>query len=496
MESATNSLIQRSNPLRSALLKFGDHNIRFCHWKSNRNLVDALEGKDDFDLLVHPDDVDQAINQLTSSGFRLMKTDFDFFQPKLKHFYAFGTEGQKFHVHLYPEIWTGDTFLKNFSIPNVEWILRNTISKEGVPIPNPGVESVLLTLRIYLKVVHLSDWIFLRRDLSGLLKEWNQLVAERSLKQVEAYLEACFPNISTKFWAQLEYALQHRFNLFTIITLGFRLKSKLRSIQRFGVVRASLYRAGIIGRLVQKRLWGRKMIRPTHFPRVIAFVGPPATGKSTLLEETKRWLAKFVNVKSIHVGRPPSSILTLPINFLLPAFRRLMPSRRSTKMDIANIKVGERGLIFAIRMVILAFDRRQLLLKMKQDLERDDIVYLCDRYPSYQEGSVDGRQFTDEDIRKTRLGLLRIAMRIERYLYRDLPAPDVVVRLSVPLDIALIRNQKRSKALPQSSEFVEMRHRQYSELLYRTTDVLDVNTNQPLDTTLSLIRSFIWSRQI
>ncbi|MCK4440925.1 MAG: hypothetical protein KAU90_02900, partial [Sulfurovaceae bacterium] len=50
--------------------KLNKENIRYCHWKSNLLLDDALDGYDDLDLLVSRDDIykfESLINQL---GFK------------------------------------------------------------------------------------------------------------------------------------------------------------------------------------------------------------------------------------------------------------------------------------------------------------------------------------------------------------------------------------------------------------------------------------------
>ena len=104
---------------------------------------------------------------------------------------------------------------------------------------------------------------------------------------------------------------------------------------------------------------------------VIAFVGAEATGKSTLVSETENWLTKIFSTRSVHAGKPPATWMTAPLNLILPLLRRLLPQLRTTQQDgksAASVEIistpvikGWTGLIYAVRSVSLAWDRRHLL---------------------------------------------------------------------------------------------------------------------------------------
>ena len=51
--------------------EFKAQKIKYCHFKSNNNLVPALCGVDDLDLLVSYDNIDQFNEVLASFRFRL-----------------------------------------------------------------------------------------------------------------------------------------------------------------------------------------------------------------------------------------------------------------------------------------------------------------------------------------------------------------------------------------------------------------------------------------
>ena len=104
---------------------------------------------------------------------------------------------------------------------------------------------------------------------------------------------------------------------------------------------------------------------------VIAFVGSEATGKSTVLDEVERWLSKSRRVRRVHAGKPPSTPLTSIPHALLPALRSLFPEQRTLRVE-ERYEGGDAAgttypLLFGIRSVMLAYERRALLRRAVRD---------------------------------------------------------------------------------------------------------------------------------
>jgi thymidylate kinase len=85
----------------------------------------------------------------------------------------------------------------------------------------------------------------------------------------------------------------------------------------------------------------------------------------------------------------------------------------------------------------------------------------------------------------------RLLARIETRLYQEIPSPDLVIALSVPVEVAISRNRTRGKTEPEA--FVRMRHAQSAKLEFGTAPVYPVNTNQPVDQTVLEVKKAIWS---
>jgi thymidylate kinase len=227
---------------------------------------------------------------------------------------------------------------------------------------------------------------------------------------------------------------------------------------------------------------------------VIAFVGSEATGKSTMLAETERCLADRVDVLKLHAGKPPSTPLTTAPNLFLPALRALAPGQRSTHVDARHVERGDDDglrlppLLFAVRAVLLAHDRRALL-RRAHDSAACGAVALCDRYPSSVTGAPDSPQLARWAGATAGHPLLSWLVRTETRLYADIPPADVVFHLWAPLDVTLQRNRDREKTEPE--DLVTLRHRQAHTLRFDGCPVHRIDTTRPLGQSLHEVREVV-----
>lgn len=230
---------------------------------------------------------------------------------------------------------------------------------------------------------------------------------------------------------------------------------------------------------------------------VICFVGPEATGKSTLLDGVGEWLGEHFAVYRIHAGKPPSTLLSAVPNRFLPYLRARFPacrpSRATVKFEEEQRKNSpQKGfpLVSALRSVLLAYDRRSLLKKAVGRAGSGSIV-LCDRFPCGLSGAPDGPSLGFLLVSKGRLSICRLLARLEEYLYRDIPNPNLILQLSVPLEVALERNRNRGKEEPE--DFVRLRHAQSVAMDFGRIPVYRVNTDRPFPETLLDAKRAVWN---
>jgi thymidylate kinase len=226
--------------------------------------------------------------------------------------------------------------------------------------------------------------------------------------------------------------------------------------------------------------------------RLIAFVGSEASGKSTILDEVGGWLGRDHEVRRIHAGKPPSTPVTYVPHVLLPALRRLFPEQRSLRVE-ARFETDPRtrrrySLLFALRSVMLAYERRTLITRALARSGNGTVV-LSDRYPSRTGGAPDGPQLGHLPLPPTRLSARRVLATVEDRLYRDIPVPDLVFHLTAPLDVTLARNAAREKIEPE--EYVRFRHAISSDLRFDGTIVHRIDTDRELGDVLHEIERAI-----
>ena len=484
--------------IQNFIEELNTNGVRYCHWKSNLSLSKSLSGQSDVDLLIHREDAGLFRTILSQLGFRpAANKDGESF-PSIEHHFALDEEsGVLVHVHAYFRVITGDSLSKNYRFPIEEMLLQNTRMEGTIPLLAKSAELIVFTLRIMLKHTSLVELVLLARYWKDVKQEISWLLETESIDESLSLVNCWLPSIEADLFSECVAALKAPESLFRRISLGLQLRSKLRIYARHSAVRAWLVGARKFTAMLFRRLTrSQKELIPQSGGAVIAFVGPEATGKSTLIAEMSGWLGEHFAIEHIHAGKPKSTLLTSVPNLLVPALRSLFPSSRSTRLEAQYLyEPSDKPqtsfpLIFAIRSALLAYDRRSLLSRAYSRAANGTIV-LCDRYPSSQSGAPDGPQLsqlatsTDQDSIRHRLA------HIEARLYRQIPPPDVVIYLNAPLEVALLRNATRGKKEPE--DYVRRRHARSSNLEFEKAPVHKINTNQPFDKTVLEVKKALWN---
>jgi hypothetical protein len=437
--------------------------VRYCHWKSNFHLLRAigqdgdanllLSGELDLDLLVDRRDIGRFEGVLARLGFKRTLDPVSPHSPSVLNFYGLDVAtGALLHLHVYYRIVTGESLLKNYSLPLEEMLLSNTWKVDRLPLAQPKVELIIFIIRMMVKYGLITGQLLLGRDKQDLLLELEWLLADGSQEAAEELLERWLPSLPRPLFQACVSALRGGASRLRCYRLGRRLRRELDGFRRFSRLGEVVRRAVVFWKRGVWRLVHRSGSRNdlASGGAVIAFIGLDASEKSTLVRETVSWLGKVFRVDKHHLGKPPSAWLTLLPNLA----RRLVAWAPPRLHRSAGQKTGgggrSGGLLYRLRMVMLAWDRRALATRLQRKAANGWIV-LCDRYPSAEVGAVDGAT-PEQPLAGAGGGVKDYLARLENRLYRQIAPPDIVIRVVAPAAVTVERNRQRREPGKEKSD--------------------------------------------
>ena len=142
---------------------------------------------------------------------------------------------------------------------------------------------------------------------------------------------------------------------------------------------------------------------------------------------------------------------------------------------------------------MLAHERLGLLRGAYQQ-SRNGRIIISDRYPSDLVGAIDGATFKDEAIDREPSALKRFLMNWERSMYNRVCSPDMVLHLSIPVDMAVYRNMTRNKEGDQTQEDVRIRHSTQLIPVFNHCPVVQFSTDRDFDEMLVEVKQEVWKR--
>jgi thymidylate kinase len=458
-----------------------------------------MHGAPELDLLVDTHDARKFDATLLNLGFCAVRFPAWETEPATSHYYGLDeATGEIIHVHAYYRVITGGGLVKRYYLPFANAILSRTQELRGIPVPCPNAELAVFVLRKAVEHGSVLEYPFVRRERREMLAEFAWLESRADVNESVSIVRESVPSVPTELFLDAIDCLRHGAPTIRTYRVGRQIMRFLTSFE----VRPSLVSVGLgwyrLFRILGRRI-RRRPLRST-LPRggfVIAFVGPEASGKSTLLTETGNWLGQVVSVGSVHAGKPPSTWMTFVPNLVLPVLRSLFPRSRTNTVEAeTSIATGTAGLrkaslLYVVRSLMIAHDQLSVLRKAHRRARRGSVV-LSDRYPSTNLGGMDGPR-VDPGWFAGKSRLKTLLARREKVAYESVPAPDLVFLLTVPLEVALKRNATRTKrGGPEPEDYVRRRHALIERWRIPGVPIVHLDTNQPLKETQLVVRRAIW----
>ena len=476
-------MYQLSKDLINNLAK---NNIHYCHWKSNLLLNEALNGYDDLDLLVNKEDIAKFEAIILEMGFKEGSNRNISFSA-IKHFYGHDEEsGNILHLHVYYQIKTGPSWTKSFHFDFEHYFLENLMEHaSGMPVPQKHIELPIFIFRIMLKYSKINEFLLVSKEEERTFKEIKYLFKGMDEEKLKTFLADYFPKVSFRDLINYIKIIQTG-NSFTKYIEGNRLKSKLKKYKYLSFCQDNYNNLQQLGYRVTNKLFYKQKKKLHSSGMFIVVAGLDATGKTTITTELKKWLGKNFTVSNIHFGKPESTLLTLPFNLLIK-FMRKNSNNENLKSSIQNDVQKPKSLLYVARQTLLAYDRYALAKKYWNRASLGEIV-LCDRYKSEDYGVMDSKRLQPELYQ----GFKQKLAKLENKLYDTMPKPDILFYLTVPVEVAVVRNEERIKEGKESEEFIKIRHAQNKNLNYLATHNFPTDTNKEYNEVITDIKKKIW----
>lgn len=479
-------------------------NIRYCHWKSNEHLLEGLNGITDLDILVNKEDKNLFWKILNELWFKKVISQPYQTYVGVEDWLGFCEKtGVMLHLHIHYELVTGTKYVKEFMLPWNKYVLDNICIDEvsKMKIINPNIELIILLIRISIKAKFrtiLKSKILKNNAYSNdIEKELEYLFKRIDKEYINKNLKEMFSEESVLALKLEEIIIKEKLTVNDILKLKRLIKKELKESKKYNDLEIVLKYLSICIKIklgaVKERL-GFNIIRRKRFETggcAITFVGCDGAGKTTMIEDTYKWIKWKIDVHELYLGSGDN--VKNPILKNLNKFiRKTSKSKKKEKEKekITKIKSNFSVKLFLKSMLFMyiAKDKKRNVHKLIKLKQLGSIV-ITDRYPQIQfVGINDGPCIRSHVVKyNSNKYFEKLALREER-IYKDMVrvSPDIVIKLIVKPDIAIKR--KPEHTYEQLEKKVEI----ISKLDFVNSKVYEVDASQSIEKVSLDIRKIIW----
>ena len=494
--------------LADLLAELDRQQVRYCSWKSNEHLAEALAGRTDLDLLVDRADAGRFREVLERHGLKPLVPPPRMSFPGMWHQLGMDpASGRQFHLHVHESLVLGERYVKNHHLPIEREFLDSARPRDGVPVPSPELELGVLAARALLKYRArdvVKDVLKIRTPgLQGPIRtELDWLLERTTVGRVgEALREARGVVPAPVACGFLQAYRRDARSGLEFLRLRTQLRSSLRALRRTGRLSASLdYGRTMWHRRRRLRLRPAEVrMQPTTGGLTVGIVGADGSGKSTIAAQVSEWIGWKLQVRSLYLGSKEPSRGS---DWSYLAFRALRRGHRSVRAWPAGSVLsapiaGARDVMLAMHHLSIGRDRTRRYRIGVREAEGGKIV-IFDRFPltSLAGDDPDHRLLDGPQIRSllpaTMGPITRLLARAEERMYREFRLPDRLIVLEVTPDVAIGRKPDHRP------EIVTVKTRAVRELAALAQErrgaqtVSRIDADRPLEEVLLDAQARVW----
>ena len=482
--------------IKNMLDAFEEHQINYCHWKSNEHLREALDGDTDLDVLFDPAQRVELERVLDGCGLKRFRSTPLMQYNAIEDFIGFDKETAKiWHLHTHYRMTLGEKHLKGYTVnPWGKLILDNRRKDEqGIYCSACEDELILLLVRMAMKL-RLRDycrnigkddrieyaWLVEHAKLPEIEVRAKLFVGEKAAREIVRLISEKSLTKKNQL-RKLRRMLLKSLKLYTgYSSLGSRYMRTKR--EWFWLVGGIKRRMGINSYVANRRV-------SPNGGNVIAFLGCDGAGKSTTLAYVKKELNKKLDVCTIYFGSGDgnSSLLRKPMKLVAKKVGGKGVGHAVEKEYSEKKKVSLKSRLYSLAKIIWAVtlaNEKKTKIRQQTKARNNGLIVLTDRYPqTLYAGCSDGPLLSKYEGK----GLFGKIAAWEHRVYESaaMNPPDLTVKLIVPTEVAIERKPEMTAEEIDTKKSIVMG-------LELSKNTLVVDTSRPFEETRAEILEAIW----
>jgi thymidylate kinase len=469
--------LNNRNSLKDFLNDLDKNNIIYLSWKNNHELNSSLCGEKDVDIFV-PNSLKEQFIDLSKKHLWIEVENSVAKYDHVHHFYKVINSKTSFHLHVYFQIVTGESWIKEFNLPIESFMVEEKIrdSVHNIWVLNKKAQAYIFIIRHFLKTGSIFSRILYLKEKKSYEREWKS--CSTNLEEIYSYGPL---DINTFIENS---GLSKKFSIPSYLTsLSFRLK--FFKYLRFNRYFLWVYRSiSFLKRLLNKLIFNRKKII-CNKGLLVSISGADGAGKSSMIKQLNHEFSSFLSCKKYTLGKP-QGLLTEKIRL----FFERKPSKIIANQNLESKK--ETTLIKAVLAIYLAMLRFNMAKKALKKSKNGNLV-LVDRWPTMSIGKMDSAKIKVSEKSKN---ITRFLSVLEQKIYNKMPSADICIYLNVSLNTAIMRNESREKIGKETKEEITIRHKENDNILPKANKIIQFNNDGNFIEKLSEIRNLIVSEII
>lgn len=493
--------------LAAFLDDLGRDGVRYCLWKSNIRLPEALAGRTDLDLLVDREHAPRFNEVVARHRLKRIDPAPGGAHPGMEHFLGMDRgSGRLFHLHVHYQLVLGERYVKNYRLPLEGAFLDTTRLLHGVPVPPADLEVAVLSVRALLKYRArdvVKDVLKIRSPgiPDEILTEIQWLLDQTTIAQVRDRLQRGDVLPADIVVSFLESITTRPRPGATLYRLRQQLRAALGEFQRHGRVQ-TLARYGQVAWRRRRRLRRRPFLAqmtPAGGGAAFALVGADGSGKSTLAATLAEWLSWKLEVRVLYMGSKAPSRLS---RWLYLAFRAQRRGHRAVSRRLpvdawpARAAAWTRDVTLALHHLAIARDRARRERDGRHEV-LDGRVVVYDRFPLEMLSSRQDHRLLDgpqigASLDGNRGRLVRTLAAAEERRYRRFRLPEDLVMLLVRPDVSTRRKPDHDPEVLAAKSRATAELATLAEYGGPPPRVTRIDANRPLDAVLLDVKTRLW----